>query len=75
MTWRASCPRGGSSADSYRTFYIHELAYPLAGFLLAYRNFSNRLNIALGLDDPENLSKVDPEFMDMLEAEAVKTSA
>jgi uncharacterized peroxidase-related enzyme len=35
---------------------------------VAYRNFSNRLNIALGLDDPENLSKVDPDLMGMLEA-------
>jgi uncharacterized peroxidase-related enzyme len=35
---------------------------------VAYRNFSNRLNIALGLDDQENLSKLDPELMEMLEA-------
>jgi uncharacterized peroxidase-related enzyme len=40
---------------------------------VAYRNFSNRLNIALGLDDPENLSKVDPELMGMLEAKKAGT--
>jgi uncharacterized peroxidase-related enzyme len=40
---------------------------------VAYRNFSNRLNIALGLDDPENLSKGDPELMAMLEAKGSRT--
>jgi uncharacterized peroxidase-related enzyme len=40
---------------------------------VAYRNFSNRLNIALGLDDPENLSKPDPELMGMLEAKKAGT--
>ncbi len=39
----------------------------------AYRNFSNRLNIALGLDDPENLSKPDPELMGMLESRKAGT--
>jgi len=37
---------------------------------VAYRNFSNRLNIALGLDDPENLSNLDPDMLGMLEARA-----
>ena len=40
---------------------------------VAYRNFSNRLNIALGLDDPENLSKPDPELMGMLQARGART--
>jgi uncharacterized peroxidase-related enzyme len=40
---------------------------------VAYRNFSNRLNIALGLDDPENLSKPDPELMGMLESRKAGT--
>jgi uncharacterized peroxidase-related enzyme len=40
---------------------------------VAYRNFSNRLNIALGLDDPENLSKVDPELMSMLETKGSRS--
>jgi hypothetical protein len=35
---------------------------------VAYRNFSNRLNIAIGLDDPENLSKLDPDLKAMLDA-------
>jgi len=34
----------------------------------ACRNFSNRLNIAIGLDDPDNLSKLDPDFKAMLDA-------
>lgn len=37
---------------------------------VAYRNFSNRLNIAIGLDDPENLSKLDPDLKAMLDARA-----
>ncbi|MBM3342346.1 MAG: hypothetical protein FJY56_09575 [Betaproteobacteria bacterium] len=37
---------------------------------VAYRNFSNRLNIAIGLDDPENLSKLDPDLKAMLDAKA-----
>ena len=37
---------------------------------VAYRNFSNRLNIALGLDDPENLPKLDPDLKGMLDARA-----
>jgi uncharacterized peroxidase-related enzyme len=41
---------------------------------VAYRNFSNRLNIALGLDDPENLTNLDPDMMGMLEARASKTA-
>ena len=39
---------------------------------VAYRNFSNRLNIALGLDDPDNLSKLDPDLMAMLETKGSK---
>ena len=35
---------------------------------VAYRNFSNRLNIAIGLDDPENLSNLDPDLKAMLDA-------
>lgn len=38
---------------------------------VAYRNFSNRLNIAIGLDDPDNLSKLDPDFKAMLDAKAL----
>ena len=41
---------------------------------VAYRNFSNRLNIAVGLDDPENLSNVDPELMGMLAARGSETT-
>jgi uncharacterized peroxidase-related enzyme len=41
---------------------------------VAYRNFSNRLNIALGLDDPENLSNLDPDLMGMLEAREAKAT-
>jgi uncharacterized peroxidase-related enzyme len=37
---------------------------------VAYRNFSNRLNIAIGLDDPENLSRLDPDLKAMLNAKA-----
>jgi uncharacterized peroxidase-related enzyme len=37
---------------------------------VAYRNFSNRLNIAIGLDDPENLSRLDPDLKAMLDARA-----
>ena len=41
---------------------------------VAYRNFSNRLNIALGLDDPDNLTKLDPDLMAMLEAKGSKSN-
>ena len=33
---------------------------------VAFRNFSNRLNVALGLDDPDNLPELDPVLNDML---------
>jgi len=39
---------------------------------VAYRNFSNRLNIALGLDDPENLANLDPDLMGMLQTKGSK---
>ena len=41
---------------------------------VAYRNFSNRLNIALGLDDPENLSKLDPQLKEMLDSKAANSA-
>ena len=33
---------------------------------VAFRNFSNRLNVALGLDDPDNLPDLDPVLNEML---------
>ena len=35
---------------------------------VAFRNFSNRLNVALGLDDPDNLPELDPDLNEMLGA-------
>ena len=35
---------------------------------VAFRNFSNRLNVALGLDDPDNLPELDPDLDEMLGA-------
>ena len=38
---------------------------------VAFRNFSNRLNVALGLDDPDNLPELDPDLNEMLGAREV----
>ena len=39
---------------------------------VAYRNFSNRLNIAIGLDDPENLFRLDLNLKAMLDAKTTR---
>ncbi len=35
--------------------------------IVSYRNFSNRLHMAIGCSDPENIAKPDPELMQMVE--------
>ena len=37
---------------------------------VAFSNFSNRLNVSLGLDDPVNLPELDPDLDGMLKARA-----
>ena len=37
---------------------------------VAFSNFSNRLNVSLGLDDPVNLPELDPDLDGMLTTRA-----